>query len=29
MTIYDTREGARLATNRQGAKAWSQWGPYL
>ena len=29
MTIYDTREGARLATNRQRAKPWARWGPYL
>jgi hypothetical protein len=29
VTIYDTREGARLATNRQATTDWKQWGPYL
>ncbi len=28
-TIYDTREGTRLATNRERAKPWANWGPYL
>jgi hypothetical protein len=29
MTILDTREGARLATNRQRTRRWARWGPYL
>ena len=29
MNIYDTREGARLATNRERTKPWALWGPYL
>ncbi len=29
MTIFDTREGARLATNRQPERHWAEWGPYL
>ena len=29
MTIYDTREGARLAINRQRKGHWNRWGPYL
>ena len=28
-TIYDTREGLRLATNRESSKPWARWGPYL
>ena len=28
-TIYDTREGARLATNGERTKHWARWGPYL
>jgi hypothetical protein len=29
MTIYDTREGERLATDRQATTEWKLWGPYL
>jgi hypothetical protein len=29
MTIYDTREGARLLMNREREGYWSRWGPYL
>jgi hypothetical protein len=29
MTIYDTREGARLALNRDRKGHWNRWGPYL
>ena len=29
MTIYDTREGARLARNSERPKHWTRWGPYL
>ena len=29
MTIYDTREGARLARNGERPKDWARWGPYL
>ncbi len=29
MTIYDTREGARLIMNREKKGHWNQWGPYL
>ena len=29
MTIYDTREGARLAINRQRKGHWNRWGPFL
>ena len=29
MTIYDTREGARLEINRQRKGHWNRWGPFL
>jgi hypothetical protein len=29
MTIYDTREGARVAMSRDRAGHWNRWGPYL
>jgi small-conductance mechanosensitive channel len=29
MTIYDTREGARLLMNRQRLGHWNLWGPFL
>ncbi len=29
MNIYDTREGARLAMNRDRKGHWNRWGPYL
>jgi Glycosyl hydrolase family 63 C-terminal domain len=29
MNIYDTREGARLLTNRQHKGHWNRWGPFL
>jgi hypothetical protein len=29
MNIYDTREGARLAMNRQQEGHWNRWGPFL
>jgi Glycosyl hydrolase family 63 C-terminal domain len=29
MTIYDTREGARLLMNRERKGHWNRWGPFL
>ena len=29
MSIYDTREGARLLMNRERKGHWNRWGPYL
>ncbi|HQR44409.1 MAG TPA: glucosidase [Thermoanaerobaculia bacterium] len=29
MSLYDTREGARLAENRERTGHWNRWGPYL
>ena len=29
MTIYDTREGARLVMNQQRKGHWNRWGPFL
>src|SRR5215510_275759 len=29
MSIYDTREGARLVMNRERKGHWNRWGPYL
>jgi hypothetical protein len=29
MTIYDTREGARLLLNRERRGHWNRWGPFL
>src|SRR5262245_42900521 len=29
MNIYDTREGARLAMNRERKGHWNRWGPFL
>jgi len=29
MTIYDTKEGTRLAMNQQKKGHWNRWGPYL
>ena len=29
MTIYDTREGARLMLNQQNKGHWTRWGPFL
>ena len=29
MSLYDTREGARLALNRVRKGGWNRWGPYL
>ena len=29
MNIYETREGIRLAMNRERKGHWNLWGPYL
>ena len=29
MSIYDTREGARLATIQEKKGHWNRWGPFL
>ena len=29
MSIYDTREGARLLMNQQRQGHWNRWGPFL
>jgi len=29
MSIYDTREGARLLMNREREGHWNRWGPYV